>query len=514
MLSLVLSACLVQTDPLNETSAPLNDADQQVTNGNADLPLSDGLLTPSAPTLDIQALPGALYFEWQDTHNDASETITSISLYELDSRTELETELDADIEADQTSFTYTVASHQLAWNSISYRVEICTPDNCLSSMDMFIKNLLSDAVSPLIPTTDSLRDSFGEHLAVNATGNVAAIASPDNANVLVYFRIANQWVHASSLSSTHFSQQTSSVMRVALSDTGDTIVVASMGSSSGPGVVVFDRLGENWIETGSLIPNAAFTQTQTWFTDSLELDISDNGDRLAIAVHNDSTRSGVTSEFNHNVMIFNRGNSDWVRAAALPVPTQHTRLPGFASSSTMDNVIILSAFNGGLYLHEYTRSAFGWQAAQTQLLDAMSPGLDNRVISSADASKLAIATWESDSNAGRSPVSWKLRKTAGGWIATDSVKLPPTSLSPALLRLAGDAQLSSIAVGWQASGDANLAFYTQNENRWQHLFSVPDGFNLNQALPFAQSIAISADNSTALIGTSATGNGGVVTAFH
>ena len=474
----------------------------------------DALIAPLAPLLSISAAPSALRFVWEDQLNETPSDITNISLYQYDYRSEQELIVDADIDTSSTQYTLTVAPHQLAWDSSSYRIEICTQNDCVSSTRVHIKDILSDAVTPITPDNKQQANSFGDHVALNATGNVAVITSPASASALVLFHVANRWIQASTLTSNNFTQQAGATMRAALSASGDTIVVASIANNTSPNIVVFDRLGENWLESSSVVLNVSSNSTQSWYTDSLVIDLSDDGDRLAVAAHEVETAISSSRNRNNHVMVFDRGNTNWVNTGTLSVPAQHTRMPAFSTTPNLDHVFVLSALTGNLYLHEFAIGANGWREASPQFISAISPSIDAIVVSAANAKQIAIAGWESDASARRSAVAWRFTQTAGSWMANDSVKLPPTAAPTASLRLASDAQLSSIAIGWQAASSANLAFYGQREQLWQHLFSVPDAFNLNRNLPLVQSVAISADNSTTFIGTTNTGNGGMVSAFR
>lgn len=525
--SIWLAGCSFSEDSTDTSGQPLSDATQSNVATQTDVSVSDQnnfqvsgsladdiLIAPPEPLLSIQAAPGALNFIWEDRNNNAQTAVARISLFEYNFRTDVETQIDTSIDTTSTQYTHQVTSHQLAWDSISYRVELCTTDDCLSSMRVPISGLLSNAVTPITPVNAQLSNSFGDNVALNATGNVAVVTSPAQASAVVLFQIANQWIEASTLTSINFADQTGATLRVALSASGDTIAIASIADNSGPTVSVFDRLGENWFETSSLAVSSSNIQTQNWFTDSLFIDLSDDGDRLAVAAQSEVNPNNNVLVNNNNVMIFERGNSNWVTTAALTVPTQHTRIAAFSTSANLERAFVLSALSGSLYLNEFALTANGWGTAEPEFIGSISPTADNIVLSSGNASEIVIAGWEVESNSSRSAVAWRFNNLAGSWVANDSVKLPPTNATNASLRLAADAQLSSIAIGWQALNSANLAFYAQDQQRWQNLFSVPEAFNLNQNVPLAQSVAISADNSTALIGTSNSGNGGLVSAFR
>jgi len=483
-----LGGCSIQEESGLQPSAPTNEVSSVA---DSEVALSDGgIAAPAAPTLSISATAGALNFTWVDWRINAKD-ITATTLYEYNSHTEKETELKTDIEPGDLQFIYPIAPHRLAWNAISYRVEICSNDNCISSLRTPVRKLLAHSITGVTPSNSDIRPSFGDDLAINANGNVAVASSPITASAAVLLHNDQQWIQASTLTSEHFSAATDADMRVAVSASGDTVAIASAASTASPTIVIFDRLGENWIETALITAFETMAIAHHWDPSSLSLQLSDNGDRLVFAAHPRLQSVNKINDKRNQVLVFDRTAFNWMRSATLTVPLQHTR-----------------------YLHEYSLSGGQWHESAPQILDAITPSIDTRVVSSHDLTHISLAAWERDSDTRRSAVGWKFEKRTAGWIAIDSIRMPPTVDQSARLRLASDAQLQSLAIGWQAQADANLSFYAVNEQHWQHQFSVPEGLDLQRALPFVQSIAVSANNSTALIGTTNTGTGGVVSSFR
>jgi len=303
-------------------------------------------------------------------------------------------------------------------------------------------------------------------------------------------------------------------MRLSVSATGDTIAVASASSNTQPIIVIFDRLGENWIETTTISPFEQTAIAQNWDHESMNIQLSNNGDRIAFAAQPSVKSVNKFDDRGNQVLIYDRSTVTWTRTASLSIPVEYSRLPSLSTSDSIDKVLVLSALRGSLYLHEFSQSNNQWTESSSQLLESVYASVDTQIVSSMDASLVSIAGWEQDRAARRSPVAWKFERRAAGWISTDSIRLPPTKDESARLRLASDAQLQSVAIGWQAHADANIAFYETYDGRWQHQFSVPESFELNRSIPLAQSVVISADNSTALIGTSDNEKGGLVSSFR
>ncbi len=511
VLSSALFGCMAQQELGQSVSQPQDDQPELAPTGA--VLGDDGLIAPTSPSLSIGTAPGVLNFAWVDNHNVRG-TVTNTKLYQYNFRTEQELELSVDIDESNPRFSLPITPHRIAWDANSYRVEICTQDNCLSSQRVAISDLLINAVTATTPANPDLSTSFGDDIAMNATGNVAVVSSPQQASAAVLFNLEQQWIQATTLNSPNFIASGDARMKVAASASGDTIAIASITTRSNPVISVFDRLGENWIETASIAAFAPSLTGQQWHTESMSLQLSANGDRLlfgavpALQSINDANNQLC------RLVIFDRNANAWARTTQLSVPTQHTRLASTTASADISTVVALSSFNNGLYIHAYSNSGSQWSQAQTQYLDNITPTADTKLAASANATQLTLAAWELNSNNTASAVAWKLEKRSGGWVARDSIRTPPMNDTTAKLRLATDAALQSIAVGWQAQGNANLAFYEQIDSRWVHQFSVPDGLNLNSTVPLVQSLAMSSDNSTTLIGTTNTGSGGVVSSFR
>jgi len=506
-----LSGCSIQEETELTSAVPSNEVSSA--SSASTVIDDDGIAAPTAPTLSISATAGALNFKWFDKRTNAK-AITSIKLFEYNSRTGQEIEPGTDIDVGDQRVTLPITPHRFAWNAVSYRVEICTNDNCVSSLRVPVRTLLGNSVTAATPSNNDLSPSFGDDLAINAHGNMAVVSSPIIASAAILLYNDQFWVQASTLESQHFSKATDAGMRVAVSASGDTIAIASVSSTASPVIVIFDRLGENWIETAVITPFKPLANAQHWDKASMGLQLSDNGDRLVFATQPMSPSVNNMDDTHNQILVYDRSTINWTPSATLTVPLQHTRLRSTSASGDINKVVALSVLNNSLYIHEFSLSNDQWRETSSQILDAIDPSIDTQIVSAQDAAQIGLAAWEPDSEARRSAVAWKFEKRTTGWIAVDSIRTPPTADQSARLRIASDARLQSLVVGWQAQTDANLAFYAEYDQHWQHQFSVPEDLNLNRTVPLAQSVVVSADNSTTLIGTTKTGSGGVVNSFR
>ncbi len=501
LLACSLSACLVEEEiDTDADKAVLDDDANTETNSatNSELSASlfnDGLIAPDAPELTISTEPGVMRFDWIDRESNPEDTVTQINLYEYNASSTIETQIVADIATSSTSYDMPIAAHQMAWDSLSYRVEICTESNCLSSLRMPVDSLLVDAIKVVQSSNADSSSSYGSDIALSADGKTALVSNPNAFNATVHYKNDNLWSAGATLTPTGLDQNTTTDLRVAMSATGDTMAIASLNDSSNPKIAVFDRLGETWIQTASVDvfnSNLASSFSKTWDRQSLRLKLSANGNRLIVGAHHVSLSNTSLESTNNRLAIFERGNLNWQASANLNLPAQHTRLSSFATSIGIDKVMALSAMNGTLHLHEYQLNNNQWLATLIQPLERINPSIDSVVVGSITGDTVAIAGWELDSANQLTPVAWKLERGAGGWIGTDSVRVPPATSQSAQLRLAGDGLLDTIAIGWQAANTASLDFFRPDEERWQRLFSVPR----------ALSVVFSADNTTALVGAS------------
>lgn len=514
-LALALCACVAEPTPTesngqsnNSNSTPLSD------DSSTALLTDDGLIAPEAPTLKITATAGKLTFGWQHNIVDA---VQSISLYQYNQRTKTEKMLDATINSTAQQYELNTPVHQLAWDSNSFRVELCTNDNCLSSARVAIDGLMVHAVSAISPSDEQIRTGFADAIALNATGNISVVTNSAQRSASVFFRVNARWTEATRLFPQTPASNAPVTLKPVVSANGDTIAIASVTSNAAPIVTVFDRLGENWIESDTLRPEGQGSTTDTWNTQTLGLALSANGDRMAFGLQRTTTGnvSFANTTANNRILVFDRNTVSWSPSATLMIPQTYLRSAAFTASANLDRIVALSTHQGQLHAHTFDRNNNAWQPSALFAINSIDSRYPGSVVSNGDATEIVVAGWESSSSAQRTPVAWRIKRDSTlNWSIADSVRLPPTYDQSATIRLSADRSLNSLAIGWQGVANADVAFYATANERWHHQFSAPAALYLDRALPMAQSLAISADNSTAMIGTTNTGAGGVVTVFQ
>ena len=494
---------------------------------------NDALLPPAPWPLTITASNGALLFNWPKNH-DADR----IELYVYDSITRSEVRLTNALSGDTTAFRLPVSAHRIAWNSRYYRVELCTDQQCISSQRVSVADLFAHFTSTLSAADSIPDDFFGEHIALNQTGNIAVISARGIASAYVYFRLPNgsagSWIEASKLTlpllpseqpdtPTAITIPRIGSIRVALSRSGDTLALAWLESSnnSTPHIAVYDRLGENWIHTGTPIPlletpdTATVTQPDhtvsgSWQYDSLSLQLAADGQRLVMGAvqqsASDSNDSSVAP-----VWVFERGAAQWQQSATITVPIAHQRLASIATTARLDSLFLLSTHLQQTLLHSYELEQNNWHYRGAYEVPVL-PYPDSTIVSKVNGLAVAIAGWERSANDERTPVLWRYDRHADtapatsafdseSWHVTDSVRLPGTDDTSANLRLTADATFDTIALGWNAAASATVFVYHQSATNWQSTLVLPEDLNHTAKEAFMSGVAISANGDTLMLGT-------------
>jgi len=198
---------------------------------------NDILVPPQAPELRIQYQNQSLEFTW-----DTQANITSVNLYTYNIASETEVLLTDEISNNASRYAqpYRVLQTELANNL--YRIELCTATDCVSSY----RTAISTPLSSLSLTHTETNTRWRPHL--NRTGNVTVVVSEQTQQAEIHFKLSSGWQYATTIVPVAISD--TKHVDVALSDTGDTIAVATHQANTGQiSVTVFDRLGEGWFET-------------------------------------------------------------------------------------------------------------------------------------------------------------------------------------------------------------------------------------------------------------------------
>ena len=510
----------ISTDPAQSSSLPSlgasNPSEANVPGANL---ANDALNAPPAPALTIAATVDGLHFSWP-----LAEQSVSTNLYQMNSRTRLEQKLNADLTPATTEYLLAVDVHRLAWNDLLYRVEQCDTSDCVSSAYVSIAGQFTSAITTLRADEPVSGNGFGQALAINSNGNVGLIAAPGNQAVYVYFQLPNGWIQGSHLQLQEAAPTRISELQVAMSASGDTLALLLFYESKliNPTVRIYDRLGENWIQTASISPLDATTDNPAvgWRSDSAGLKMSLNGERILIGLQQlqpvsdpPNTEAEVLVDL---VAVYDRTAVTWQRAATISLPAAHQRLPAISGSDDLQTIHLLSKSNtADVQLHEYQFTGPHWQLRHSQTISMLQPTRDLSLVTHSNGLHFVVAGWESGSTQQRTPVAWRYDSTdpntLATWQATDSLRLAPTSSPKARLQLAADGDLDIMILGWWNEATADMSGYSRQNSRWKTSFRWPTEINNRQTQ--ISGIAVSRDGSTVMLGTNqhpANNTGGTV----
>jgi len=517
LLLTALSACNLSSNPHHQATP---DAGNE-TDASAALPAhpisaipdtmgfalsNDGLLAPPAPVLTAIARPGELQFSWSKHLPD-----TRVYLYQ---RVDLHgtsnhnsTLLEVQPEADDNSLLLNINAHRLAWYQQHYRVEFCTIDSCVSSRWVSVLNLADDAGEVLAPAVALKSERFAEHVALNGDGTLLAVAAPLEGVVHLFSLHDNSWTKLDPILQDSLPVSKTRHLKLALSSSGDTLVVASLDPSTRAifDIIITERLGESWLETERLTPTLDINHQQV---NNLQLQLSADGDRLLL---------GVQHKMTNSLIHYARTDVGWQLQDSIRIPDGHQRLPAFSASRSLNTVQTLSqATDSTLVLHSWQWTVDHWLISGQLTVPMVQSTNDVAIASAADGSSVLIAAWESTSSTTQTPVLWRyqhmpipigrnkssISDTDQSWLAVESRRAPPVDMTGAQLRLASDARLDSVLFGWQSSDDALINVLFQDRQHWRTALILPTTLRTLVKGPFAGSMALDASGNTAVIGMS------------
>ena len=486
---------------------------------------NDALFAPTPPILEIAIHPGELNFTWNNVI-----TATRTSLYAYDTITRNEWLVSDAISAEDTQFNVATVSHELPWHSRQYRIELCDVDDCVSSLRVGLSGRAIDSIQTLTPAVSLSGEEFGQSVAINDNGRVAAIAEPLAGSVTISTRNNNDWSLSSSIDISDVISSTRK-LDIAMSTDGDTIAVlsnetdvrenndnANINSITKPRLLILERLGESWFITKELdisaltgtrsdTNGASGENTEESVTlDETGLYLSANGKRVLLS----------TPE---SLILFTELAGSWqpsILVNALPSQRLATSL---GVSSSLDRIHFASIDVAGVSIQGLQIIANESLVTQLYSLPQVTPTSDIQLASSASGDKLVVLAWENRGDSRLIPVAWQFQSRIEGITDDNATAMPVLQLDiersgrfkqasdNATLQLAANHDLSTIIFAWQslAGSDAALtsviAENNANDSRqaWQHALELPQSAPGFAKSAFVGHLALSHDGRVLMI---------------
>ena len=376
-------------------------------------------------------------------------------------------------------------------------------------------------------------DEFGTSVALSADGNTALVGAPrDNENagaVWVFTRSGETWSQqGGKLTGTGEIEGGWFGDRVALSADGDTALIGGPQDHHDVGAAwVFTRSGSTWTQQGSKLTGAGETAGEGYFGESVAL--SGDGETALIGGPRDNNDAG-------SAWVFTRSGSTWTQQGLKLTGKEETAQGNFATSVALsedgDTALIGAGLIGGIGTSEaaawvFTRSGSTWAQQGSKLTGAGEVGEGHF--------GLAVAL-SADGNTALIGGPWDNRYAGAAWVFTRSGE----TWSQDGGKLTGSGQSGNGEFGYSValSADGNTAViggpedndwigsawvFTRSGATWTQQGAklvgdctsscTNEGTGETGEGRFGESVALSADGDTALIGAPRDGSGGAVWVF-
>lgn len=143
-------------------------------------------------------------------------------------------------------------THQRAWHSEQFRVELCNRKTCISSPRMLISTLAAGSARYLYPSVFVQDEKFADRIAFNTTASLMAVSLPVQGVIDLYIKSDNLWLSNQRILLDSEALSLTRTISLSLSPSGDTLAVLINDTQSDAEIKILERLGEAWFETTSL----------------------------------------------------------------------------------------------------------------------------------------------------------------------------------------------------------------------------------------------------------------------
>ncbi len=376
-------------------------------------------------------------------------------------------------------------------------------------------------------------DEFGTSVALSADGNTALVGAPrdsENAGAAwVFTRSGETWSQqGAKLTGTGEIEGGWFGDRVALSADGNTALVGGPDDHHDVGAAwVFTRSGSTWTQQGAKLTGAGETAGEGYFGESVAL--SGHGETALIGGPRDNNDAGAA-------WVFTRSGSTWTQQGAKLTGKEEAAQGNFGTSVALsedgDTALIGAGLIGGIGTSEaaawvFTRSGSTWAQQGAKLTGAGRIGENHfgwSVALSADGKTGLIGgPWDNDYGG----AAWVFTRSGETW-SQDGEKLTgsgQTGNGEFGYSVALSADGNTAVVGGPEDNDwiGSAWVFTRSGETWTQQGPklvgdctsdcAGEGTGEIKEGRFGESVAVSADGDTALVGAPRDGSNGAVWVF-
>lgn len=398
--------------------------------------------------------------------------------------------------------------------SVSDTITISSTAGTANSSEIFTVNTSlfpgAQQGDKLVGTGNAGLAESGRSVAISADGNTAIAGAPNDNNqqgaAWIYVRNGNVWTQQGpKLVGTGNTGPAQQGRAVAMSADGNTVIIGGYFDSGGTGAAwIFTRTNNEWTQQGNKLLGTGYDDTILPVNMGYSVGMSADGNTVILGAPYDNSSRGA-------VWIFNRKDNIWTQQGEkLFDDTSVSGAPGQGFSvglSADGNTAIVGAplennQQGAAYL--FFRSGTEWNR-QAKKLDVIGyPGTKWQGISvalNADGTSAIVGASVADNAKG---AAWVYLKNGAEWIQKGN-------------KMAGTVSSDNAAQGWSVamSADGNTVLigaksdnwtngaawvFTWTNNSWIQRGPKLTGIGNVGLANQGQSLALSADGSTAIIG--------------
>jgi len=479
---------------------------------------NDSLLPPAEATLNITSEPGFLNLTW-----DSIPDLQRTSIYKFDRVERLEVLLEQSSDNSMTSLMLASRTHQRAWQSEEFRVELCDSNDCISSPRVSIAEFVENSTSRLRPSVFVQGEEFAKNVALNKNATVMAVSLPAQSAIELYLRPANKWVSTQKISLESSTLVTTRSITLALSPSGDTLSALVSDDQGASELKIIERFGEGWVETTSLdLEETATITTNAAVTNNTNtLSISENSNLILISNNNSLFTTARTPQGWSEASLLLQSQNQPLRSAFSERFAAEAVLKTVAANAGLTRLFTAHSLDQNLWLSVWEKAPGGsalptWTRISAYQINNINATKSVFMHSDSVGDQLVLAGWELNNDVNNTPVIWRyqipnvttLNASATSELSViDSIRFPFSTQDSATLQFSADSALNNLVLGWQNTNttsdtaDAALISYQSSATarRWQTKLELPEVFPNFAKQGFVQSALLSANGNTMVI---------------